>query len=128
MDCAVLRLFLEKFRRDARIKRGGVGYAETYSYTPPLFFFNTSHTQRLNTHTTTPTARLHSTAPLNAFRTLTLLLHAFNSAFLTNSHLCPIPALSACLCTPANFNVKYCLPCLIYLRLALFVCRASSCV
>ena len=61
MDCAVLRLFLEKFRRDARIKRGGVGYAETYSYTPPLVFFNTSHAQHFTHHHTNGTATLNRT-------------------------------------------------------------------
>lgn len=89
---------LEKFRHDARIERGGVGYAEPFYIYPPLVFFQHSsallpsccpvlripHTQRLNSHA-------NGTAMLNRTTQRLPHSHALNSAFLISSHLCPLP-------------------------------------
>ena len=63
MYYAVLKGILEKFRRDARIKRGGVGYAETYSYTPPLVFFQ--YFTHSTPHLSPPHHHANGTASLN---------------------------------------------------------------
>ena len=72
-----------------RVSRGeGWVMLNLFTYIPPLFFFNTSHTQRL-------TCRLNSHANVTAMlnRTTQRLphSHALNSAFLISSHLCPLP-------------------------------------
>lgn len=106
-----------------RVSRGeGRVMLSLFTHIPPLFFLTLNASLVASTHSR-HTARQHSTALLNSFRILTLLPHAFNSAFLTSSHICPLPALSGCFCTPIRFNAKYCLPCFTYLRLALFVVR-----
>jgi hypothetical protein len=87
---------------------------------PPIVFFSTLNTL-------TPSRQRHGcTQPHHSTPS------ALSSSYFTLSTLpsslvppCTIPALSGRPYTPAHFNAKYCLPCLIYPRLALFVCCAS---
>ena len=107
-----------------RVSRGeGWVMLSLFTHIPPPCFFSTLNASLVAS--SPPRQRHGYTQPHHSTPSafITPSLHAFNSAFLTSSHLCPLPVLSDCLCTPSNFNPKYCFPCFICPRLA-FVCLA----